>query len=99
MNTTRAHQLAAQIATFETDRLQSLMTMQLEPEVSVGYQKLYDLVCQENKKQFEEIVETDHDSLRRDFAAEAGYLIGLEVGKRLGGCAMTNRASIDSSKP
>ena len=82
---TLSRQFAVHIAESEINRHHSLMTMQLEPEVVVTYEHLYRLVCEERKVQFDETMEESHEALRRDFAAEAGYLIGLEVGKRLGG--------------
>ena len=82
---TMSRQFAVQIAESEINRLHSFLQLQLEPESHVGYENLYRLVCEERKVQFDEIMPESHEALRRDFAAEAGYLIGLEVGKRLGG--------------
>lgn len=88
MSTTKtSRQLAAEIAAFEVGRLDCLDRMLLEPEVHTGYKKVFTAVCEEKKSIFGEWQSDARASLEQDFAAEAGYLIGLEVGKRLAGGA------------
>ena len=79
--------LAAQIAASEIDRLGSLSDMLLEPVVHTQYKVLFEHIQRERQRELDEMASSAHPEILRDFAADAGYLIGLEVGKRLTGGA------------
>ena len=81
------HQLVAEIVGFEIQRLGSIKLMQCEPSVVMELPNLLELMRQECQDELDAVGASDHPFLLQTFAAEAGYLVGLEMGKRLAGGA------------
>ena len=83
--TDKVYTLAAQIAQDEIDRLQSINRMQTEPNITMDFRNLRALIRKGRQQELEEMEKADHPAILEDFAADAGYLVGLEMGKRLAG--------------
>ena len=82
--TDTVYALAAEIAEDEIGRLQSVDLMQCEPSIGGRFKELRALVRKERQRELDEMMASAHPSILEDFAADAGYLVGLEIGKRLG---------------
>ena len=83
--TDKVYALAAQIAQDEIDRLRSVSLMQTEPNTTMDFRNLRALIREGRQQELEEMEKADHPAILEDFAADAGYLVGLEMGKRLAG--------------
>ena len=77
------HQLVAEIVEFEIQRLGSIKLMQCEPTVVMEFPNLVELMHRECQEELDAVQPSDHPHLLQTFAAEAGCLVGLEMGKRL----------------
>ena len=66
--------------------------MQTEPSIGVDFKKLRALIREERQQELDDVMPSDHPHILEDFAADAGYLVGLEVGKRLAGGARVKAA-------
>jgi hypothetical protein len=76
---------AASIAETQIHRTVSLSDMLCDNEFRICYTKLVKKIQKARQAELDEAGESTHPEIRQEFAAEAGFLIGLEIGRRLGG--------------
>ena len=76
-------QAVTDIAESEIERIGSVALMQCEPDIVMAFPRLLKTIQEECRGELDAVEASDHPRLLQSFAAEAGYLVGLEMGKRM----------------
>jgi hypothetical protein len=87
MSRTKSQVEASAIAQQRMEAMTSGEMFMHDQEWSLDFRKLLKLVVEERAQEFEEAEESSHGAVREDCAAQAGFLLGIEIGKRLVGGA------------
>ena len=67
----------------EVRRLRRLPDLVAEDPTEINFKKLYEQIKLEGITHLRAFKKPDHPEILREFAAEAGYMLGLEIGQRL----------------
>ena len=77
-------------ATMAQRRIGALTTgtcFSMDQEWRLEFEHLKRLVTAEHREEFQQTKKSDHGVIYEDISAEAGFLLGVEIGKRLAGGA------------
>ena len=77
-----ARDSASTIAEREVGRVTSFSDLLCDiEEFRNDYKNLFEQICRQRQSQLDEAPESVHPEILQEFAAEAGFLIGLEIGR------------------
>ena len=83
MTETTPRLIAAEMAHDRIEALSDGQDFRAPQEWDLTFDHLKTAVHELRKGEFNESKKSGHGAIREDFAAEAGFLLGLELGKRL----------------
>ncbi len=83
MNEQSPREIAADMANDRIEALSDGQDFRAPQEWDLTFDHLKRAVHELRKGEFNESKKAGHAAIREDFAAEAGFLLGLELGKRL----------------
>lgn len=81
----KARRLAEKLAEAQFRRIQDLPDLLAEDPFPLGFRRLLEAIQHQRRNELTDVQESARPEVLLDFAAEAGFMVGLALGKRLGG--------------